>query len=513
MLRRPGFKERLDVPDQECIRCRLYSGRTEFFVNIKKAKKQIRDALELYLMEDKRGGPCIPESEQRPIVLMGPPGIGKTAVVSQLAEEMELAFVSYSMTHHTRQSALGLPEISTKEYDGRTYTVTDYTMSEIIASVFEAMERTGIPRGILFLDEINCVSETLVPAMLQFLQFKTFGRHRLPKGWILIAAGNPPEYNRSARDFDVVTWDRVRRMDIEPDLSAWNQYMAEKGLHPAVHAYLMQKPDRFYRMNRTVDGTGFVTARGWSDLGGMLTAMENAGFLPDKDLIGQYLQETDTAGDFFSFYRLFMKYHEDYQIDRILEGREDPVIRERAAAAPFDERVRLLAMLNSALSKGFRAVVREEEVLGLIYESLVRVRDGENIAAVREEAEKSFERQQILGGPEGRRTVRERERIAFLAGMTEYEDGKEAFLQRTAALDERAEAEGRKLSKVFSFSEKAWGEGQEMLLLMSELTADPYASAFIGLYGSPDYRRHSKLLSFGERGSEIRKEIRAFRTL
>ena len=505
--------ERLDVLDQECIKCRLCSGRTEFFVNIKKAKKQIRNAMELYLKEDRWGDPCIPESEQRPIVLMGPPGIGKTAIVSQLAEEMELAFVSYSMTHHTRQSALGLPEISTKEYDGRTYTVTDYTMSEIIASVFEAMERTGIPRGILFLDEINCVSETLVPAMLQFLQFKTFGRHRLPKGWILIAAGNPPEYNRSARDFDVVTWDRVRRMDIEPDLSAWNQYMAEKGLHPAVHAYLMQKPDRFYRMNRTVDGTGFVTARGWSDLGGMLTAMENAGFSPDRDLIGQYLQETDTAGDFFSFYRLFMKYREDYQIDRILGGREDPVIRERAAAAPFDERIRLLAMLNGALSKGFRAVVREEEILGLIYESLVRIRDGEDIAAVREEAEKSFERQQILGGPEGRRTVRERERIAFLAGMTEYEDGKEAFLQRTAALDERAEAEGRKLSKVFSFSEKAWGEGQEMLLLMSELTADPYASAFIGLYGSPDYRRHSELLSFGERGSEIRKEIRALRAL
>ena len=82
-----------------------------------------------------------------------------------------------------------------------------------------------------------------------------------------------------------------------------------------------------------------------------------------------------------------MKYREDYQIDRILGGREDPVIRERAAAAPFDERIRLLAMLNGALSKGFRAVVREEEILGLIYESLVRIRDGEDIAAVREEAE------------------------------------------------------------------------------------------------------------------------------
>ncbi len=145
-----------------------------------------------------------------------------------------------------------------------------------------------------------------------------------------------------------------------------------------------------------------------------------------------------------------MKYREDYQIDRILGGREDPVIRERAAAAPFDERIRLLAMLNGALSKGFRAVVREEEILGLIYESLVRIRDGEDIAAVREEAEKSFERQQILGGPEGRRTVRERERAAFLDAMTEYEDGKEAFLQRTAVLDERAEAEGRKLAEVLT---------------------------------------------------------------
>ena len=483
------------------------------FVNIKKAKEQIRNALKIYLTENEWGDPLIPEKEQRPIVLMGPPGIGKTAVVSQLAEEMELSFISYSMTHHTRQSALGLPEISTREYGGKAYTVTDYTMSEIIASVYEVMERTGIPRGILFLDEINCVSETLVPAMLQFLQFKTFGRHRLPKGWILIAAGNPPEYNRSAREFDVVTWDRVRRMDIEPDLSAWNQYMAEKSLHPAIHAYLIQKPDRFYRIRRTADGTGFVTARGWSDLSGMLTAMEEADLRPDRDLICQYLQEADTAGDFFSFYRLFMKYRDDYQIDRILGGTEDRMIRERAAAAPFDERIRLLAMLKGALSKGFREIVREDDFLGLIYESLVRVREGEEIGSVLRDAEKSFERQQILGGPESFRAVRERERTAFLREMRDYEDGRVKFERRIAALDQRAGEEGEKLAAVFSFAEAAWGEGQEMLLLLSELTADPYASGFIGLYGSPEYVEHSEKLAFSERGSVIRKEIRALRTL
>ena len=49
-------------------------------------------------------------------------------------------------------------------------------MSEIIASVYEVMEESGIREGILFLDEINCVSETLAPSMLQFLQYKVFGR-------------------------------------------------------------------------------------------------------------------------------------------------------------------------------------------------------------------------------------------------------------------------------------------------------------------------------------------------
>ena len=36
-----------------------------------------------------------------------------------------------------------------------------------------------------------------------------------------MAAGNPPEYNRSVREFDIVTWDRLKRIDVEPDFDAW----------------------------------------------------------------------------------------------------------------------------------------------------------------------------------------------------------------------------------------------------------------------------------------------------
>ena len=164
-------------------------------MNIAEAKHQIKTTVDGYLTRDETGAYAIPLEAQRPLFLLGAPGIGKTAIVGQVASELGIGLVSYSMTHHTRQSALGLPFIVHRDYGGESFDVSEYTMSEIIASIYDYMEATGLDRGILFLDEINCVSETLYPSMLQFLQFKTFGRHRVPDGWVVVCAGNPPEYN------------------------------------------------------------------------------------------------------------------------------------------------------------------------------------------------------------------------------------------------------------------------------------------------------------------------------
>lgn len=108
--------------------------------------------------------------------------------MEQAAAECGVGLVAYTITHHTRQSAIGLPEIVKRNYGGKGMMVTDYTMSEIVASVYDCMENTGRKEGILFIDEINCVSETLAPAMLALLQNKTFGSHKIPEGWILVAA-------------------------------------------------------------------------------------------------------------------------------------------------------------------------------------------------------------------------------------------------------------------------------------------------------------------------------------
>ena len=259
-------------------------------MDIKRAKQEIKDSIEAYLAKDEFGDYRIPAIRQRPIFLVGPPGIGKTQIMEQIAKECRIGLVAYTITHHTRQSAVGLPFIQEKEYGGKTVSVTEYTMSEIIASVYDKIEKTGIREGILFLDEINCVSETLAPTMLQFLQGKTFGNQKVPEGWIIVTAGNPPEYNKSVREFDVVTLDRIKRIDVEENFEVWKEYAYRQGIHPAVISYLEIRRKNFYRIENTVDGKVFATARGWEDLSQLIQVYEMLEKTVDRDVVYQYIQ-------------------------------------------------------------------------------------------------------------------------------------------------------------------------------------------------------------------------------
>ena len=109
-------------------------------MNIKRAKEEIEHTVKAYLAKDALGEYAIPAIRQRPILLMGPPGIGKTQVMEQVARECGVALVAYTITHHTRQSAVGLPFIRQRHYGDKDVSVTEYTMSEIIASIYAKME-------------------------------------------------------------------------------------------------------------------------------------------------------------------------------------------------------------------------------------------------------------------------------------------------------------------------------------------------------------------------------------
>lgn len=498
-------------------------------MNIREAKEQIKKAVSIYLMKDEFGAYRIPVERQRPVFLLGAPGIGKTAVMEQVAQELDIALVSYSMTHHTRQSALGLPFISHKNYQGKEFDVSEYTMSEIIASVYETMEQTGKQEGILFLDEINCVSETLAPSMLQFLQYKTFGKHQVPQGWVVATAGNPPQFNRSVREFDIVTMDRMKVLEVEADYETWRGYGVNKGIHSAILTYLDIKKNDFYVIENTVDGKSYVTARGWEDLSESLYLYEELGYDVDETLVGQYLRNRRISREFASYYDLYQKYKKDYRVHQILSGQADREVRNRAKNASFDERLSLMGLLLEALQIDIRKNVETEHgmkkllaVLKEVKEELCKpeVATAKQIVEVlfaKEEAAKLTMQQQDQANalaPVDRKAYQliiwTLQQDAKAIRMNDITTGEAAFALIKSRFDEnigkmKAEAEGikAKLTNLFEFVEKIFGDGNEMLILVTDLTVNYNSAKFISQKGCKEYFKYNKKFQLYERQQEI----------
>ena len=514
-------------------------------MNIKQAKDYIENTVRLYLKKDEFGEYRIPVVRQRPIFLLGAPGIGKTAVMEQIAQDLSVALVSYSMTHHTRQSALGLPFIAHKEYEGMTYDVSEYTMSEIIASIYEVMEESGVKEGILFLDEINCVSETLAPSMLQFLQYKVFGKHKVPEGWVIVTAGNPPEYNKSVREFDVVTMDRLKVLSVDADYQVWKEYAQERGLHPAITNFLELKKEYFYKIETTVNGRSYVTARGWEDLSEILKLYEEEEMKVDETLVEQYLRNDRIVREFSAYYDLFNKYRREYQVEEILEATMSEQTVERARIAAFDERLSLLGMLTDKVMSEIRENMETSDYLTDLFKGLKAIKEavskdtmtGETLAGNKNKssvadllekqaaARKKQTEMMLKAGNLSEADRRKNNRIIrFMeeAGKQLYLEPENRAVEAFAPVKTKFEKEladmktetmhiKARLEHLFAFVESAFSDGNEMLILTTELTVNHNSALFISQFGCEAYQKYSSQLMLSERENLLQKEIEALR--
>lgn len=499
-------------------------------MNIKQAKEEIKHTVQAYLSKDAFGEYKIPAVRQRPVLLIGPPGIGKTQIMEQIARECEIGLVAYTITHHTRQSAVGLPFIKEEQYDGKTYSVTEYTMSEIIASVYRKIEEGGRKEGILFIDEINCVSETLAPTMLQFLQCKTFGNQAVPEGWIIAAAGNPPEYNKSVRDFDMVTLDRVRCMNIEADLGVWKEYAREKRLNSAILSYLELRPKNFYRVEADVDGLQFVTARGWEELSNLMDVYEELGIPVDEEIIHEFLRHEDVAEDVSAYFDLYKKYQDDYGIAEILEGKVKPSVYARIDQAAFDERLSVVNLLLDGVSNVFYQIQREREITDAWYDFLKEYRQKlknslqakgifETILAEKTASDEQNEKQQFVSKAQSDRARSLNEKLKECAKKIVAEEtinieetalfalAKEPFDAQCEKLQSLENQGIETLEHAFTFMEQAFSDGQEMVVFVTELTITPEIAVFLSEHRIERYETYKNQLLIGTKRAEILSEI------
>jgi hypothetical protein len=268
-----------------------------------------------------------------------------------VAEEMGLGFASCSLTHHTRQSVLGLPVIKELEDYGK---YTQYTMSEIIGMVYQKKQE-GYQEGILLLDEFPCVSESILPVMLAFLQTKNIGQYHLPEGWVIVLCGNPPECNRSARRFDAAITDRLRKIPIEFDSRDFLDYATEKGFHESILSYLDLHREHIYLFDDKKGEEELVTCRGWENLSHVLKAYEKLERNVNEALIMQFIKSEKVAYEFNKYYWLSKCGCSEKDVKNIVQGVDQEKYAKQWKEKDFIYLWNVVELLGKHVENGLKA--------------------------------------------------------------------------------------------------------------------------------------------------------------
>ena len=272
-----------------------------------------------------------------------------------------------------------------------------------------------------------------------------------------------------------------------------------------------------------------MTARGWSDLSEMMKLYEQHHIAITEKLIVQYLQNKKIAKEFAVYYDLFNKYRSDYQVNQIIEGTAPEVIKTRAREAKFDERLALLGLLLDAITSELKKITLYELTMTELLSALKNVRMDlsrpkadaieavqKQIASINQRLEKGKLASTVSSDTEYayRSAMAALDDMIILLKEKDFGDGSEAFNllktaydKRTKKLKQQAETAGKKLSNVFIFCEEVFDEGQELLILVTELTMNYYSTRFISRYGCKEYFNHNKQLLFYERQKEIIAEL------
>ena len=336
---------------------------------------------------------------------------------------------------------------------------------------------------------------------------------------MVVAAGNPPEYNKSVREFDVVTLDRVKKVDIEEDFGVWKEYAYRRGIHGAILSYLEIRREHFYRVEATADGLQFVTARGWEDLSELMQVYESLGIPVDRQVVEQYLQLPQVASDFANYLQLYDKYKQVYRVDELLSGTWEPVRAAELRDAPFDEKLGVLGLLLSRLADGARSAYRLDALTDALHADLLCIREGESsLAALADEKRAALTAKRGSSADKDALFVlsREVERLdsyrqtIALEKVPENEQFDRLKALFSADVDARAAAVDKtdaELANAFAFLDAAIPDSQELVLFATELTANWFTSWFIQNFGCEAYFAHNKRLLFDDTQKQLLHDI------
>jgi MoxR-like ATPase len=244
-----------------------------------------------------------------PVMLWGPPGVGKSRIIADVAGSHGVALIDIRLSQMEPTDLRGIPFRNGDRVEWS------------VPSLLPDASRHG-ERGILFLDEISSAPPTVTAAAYQLILDRRLGDYRVPDGWAIFAAGNRYGDRGVTYVMPSPLANRFTHYEIEPHLDDWVAWAHKAGIDERVIAFLRFRPDLLFDFDAARNPVAFPSPRSWEYAHRAL-----AKFGAEPHLLLESLQACVGAAAGIELKAFVDHMHELPDLDAIIEGRSGEVPR------------------------------------------------------------------------------------------------------------------------------------------------------------------------------------------
>ena len=230
------------------------------------------------------------------VFIWGAPGIGKSSAVTQVAKDKELELIDLRISQLAPTDIRGLPYTK----NGRAH----FAPPSFLPTDGE---------GILFLDELNMASPSVMGIAQQLILDRQVGDYKVPEGWFIVAAGNRTEDRAAISQMPAPVANRFIHFHIDSSLDSWKEYAIGAGINEKILAFLNFRPQLLYNFEK--NQSAWPSPRSW----------EFANTLLNIDLSIESAVGSGAASEFYAYQTI---YTELPNVDLIFDGEDIPVPHE-----------------------------------------------------------------------------------------------------------------------------------------------------------------------------------------
>jgi len=203
---------------------------------------------------------------KRPVFLWGPPGIGKSEVVSEITEELGGFMIDLRMAQMEPTDIRGIPFFN-KDIGKMDWAPPIDLPDEELASQY--------PIVCLFLDEMNSAAPAVQAAGYQLILNRRIGKYKLPDNVVIVAAGNRESDKGVTYRMPMPLANRFLHIEMRPDFTSWQNWAVNKGIHKDVVGYLSFAKQDLYDFDSKSSSRAFATPRSWCFVSDLLNDEED----------------------------------------------------------------------------------------------------------------------------------------------------------------------------------------------------------------------------------------------